>query len=91
MPNPFALFLNYKVAFQEEISEDMFQQRSFCLDLWEIFFRLSKKEIDNYFIVEEILTKDYKEGHYWDVINTYDEYRDILQDNVCFIFKNSIS
>lgn len=88
MPNPFALFLNYKVAFQEEISEDMFQQRSFCLDLWEIFFRLSKKEIDNYFIVEEILTKDYKEGHYWDVINTYNEYRDILQDNVCFIFKN---
>lgn len=87
MPNPFALFTNYKVAFQQEKAEDMLQQRSFCLDLWEMFYRLSKREIEEYFIIEEIVTKDYSEGHYWDVLNTYDEYGDILQDNVCFVIR----
>lgn len=87
MPNPFALFTNYKVAFQQDRTEKMLQQRSFCLDLWEMFYRLSKKEIEKYFIIEEVVTKDYSEGHYWDVLNTYDEYGDILQDNVCFVIR----
>ena len=91
IPNPFALFINYKNAFLLEKAEEMLQQRSYCLDFWEILFRLSKKDVKKHFIIEEIKTQDYNDGHYSDVFNTYDEYEDILRDNVCFIIKNKVN
>lgn len=89
LPNPFALFLNYKWAFEYRDNPLFLQQRSYCLDMWELFFRYGKNELNAYFDIEEVFLNDNCEGHYWDVLNGYNEYNQLYGDKlaVCYFIK----
>lgn len=93
IPNPFSLFLSYLWAFCDGDNPNYLRQRSYCLDMWELFFRIGTKELKNYIDIEEILVKDVKEGHYWDVLNTYEEYRQLFGSDigVCYIVRSKRS
>lgn len=91
IPNPFSLFLSYLWAFSNGDNPYYLRQRSCCLDMWELFYRMEKNELNCIFDVEEILLKDGSDGHYWDVLNTYDEFYQLFGMGVCYLVKNKRS
>ena len=82
IPNPFALFLLYRHSFDQSKDIKYLQQRSYCLDLWEMFFCVSKELVEKHFVVEEAKLKTCLTGHYCDVINTYNEYGKVFADSM---------
>lgn len=82
IPNPFTLFMLYEHSFIQCKDSNFLQQRSFCLDMWELFFCMSKNVIEKFFEVDELVLKTYLDGHYCDVLNKYDEYSQVLADSM---------
>lgn len=89
IPNPFSLFLSYLWAFRYRDNSNYLQQRSYCLDMWELFYKTRPLELKRHFDIEEIIVKETNDGHYWDVLNTYEEYRHLFGSGigVCYIVK----
>ena len=56
-PSPLALFDYCRDAFGREATQHTKNIRSSILDLWEVFFRLKKDELNKFFAVEEIDTR----------------------------------
>ena len=89
MVSPTALFELVDLSFVRSFMDDVFarQWRSVCLDLWQMFFIESKKDVTDFLVVDESSVRPFQDCNLYNIICQTDAGRQFLMQD--FFYKIS--